>query len=328
MCTRDEELLGPAPPSGCRRLAGSRVVGRAKPGLGNVKDIRQVSQDEYWEGLRHRWGALLSYRYIGRAFSSMNSSTTDESVVLRHDMRNAAGGVMAAPLAIACPSPGSRSDLEVVPNPVILSLQILDDARDVKRIEVIDSQALKSGSRMDFGRATIVDADNHRRAIAFVESQSAAIGAVPAGLSKFDDDPTMAVEDSPELPPLWQVFGGSLRDDGHWVLPELRAEFSSPDAALHLGPQHVILEQAAFDLAVSLAGTSMLQIESWHVMFLARGKKGPFRVDGEAWAEAAGCGRLGVKATLCDEGYEGRMTTSATAVFRNLEMTERPGSKP
>jgi len=284
-----------------------------------VRDIREVSEDKYWEELRQRWGALLSYRYIGRQFSGMNNNITDDTVTLRHDMRNAAGGIMAAPLAISCPGGGGKSDLEAVPNPVIHSLQILDDARDVKRIEVINARTLKTGARMGFSRATIVDADDHNRVIAFVEGQGVSIGDVPTGLQKFDDDPVMHIEDSPDLPPLWQVFGGSRRDDGHWVLPELRLELASPDAALHLGPQHIILERGAIDLAAELAGTDHLQVETWHVMHLARGKVGPFRVDGVASQGADGSGRVGAQLILSDEGNDDRPITAAAVVFSKAD---------
>jgi hypothetical protein len=283
-----------------------------------VRDIREVRDEDYWEELRRRWGALLSYRYIGRQFSGMNN-VSDDTVTLRHDMRNAAGGIMAAPLAISCPGAGGKSDLEAVPNPVIHSLQLLDDARGVKRIEVIDAQTLKTGARMYFGRATIVDADKHDRIIAFVESQGVSIGEVPPGLQKFDDDPIMHIDDSPDLPPLWHVFGGSRRDDGHWILPELRLELSSPDAALHLGPQHVILERAAIDLAAELAGTDRLQIQTWHLMHLARGKVGPFRVDGTASQGADESGCVGVQLTLNDEGNGDRAVAAAAAVFRRVD---------
>jgi hypothetical protein len=60
-------------------------------------------------------------------------------------------------------------------------------------------------------------------------------------------------------------------------------------------------------------GTDRLQIESAHVMFLARGKTGPFRVDAEAHRGADG--RIGVRTLLVDEG-EGRTITSASHVFR------------
>jgi hypothetical protein len=66
-----------------------------------VEDIRNTATEQYWEELRQRWGALLSYRYIGRRFSFMNSGVVDNTVTLRHDMRNAAGGVLVAPLSIA-----------------------------------------------------------------------------------------------------------------------------------------------------------------------------------------------------------------------------------
>ena len=66
------------------------------------------------------------------------------------------------------------SDLETVPNPVIHSCQILDDARDVERIEVVESEVLYSGTRMGYSRSLIVDADDHDRVIAFTEGQGVA----------------------------------------------------------------------------------------------------------------------------------------------------------
>jgi hypothetical protein len=281
-----------------------------------LKDIRETAAEDYWEDLRQRWGALLSYRYIGRSFDAMNNGAVDATVKLRHDMRNAAGGLMVAPLSITCPGGGGKSDLEAVPNPVIHSCQILDDARDVARIEVLGAHSLKQGQRMGFGRATIVDADNHDRTIAYIDSQGVSIGDVPPGLQKFDDQPILDIEDSPDLPPLWQVFGARRRDDGHWALPELSLELASPDAALHLGPQHIVLETAAIELAADLVGTDRLQVQTWFVMHLARGKAGPFRVDGAASRGTDDSGRVGVQLVLVDEGSDDRAVTSASVVFR------------
>ncbi|HXY91915.1 MAG TPA: hypothetical protein VEP49_05520, partial [Acidimicrobiia bacterium] len=236
-----------------------------------LKDIRELSNstEEYRDELTKRWSSLLSYRYIGRNHSSMNTGPVDNTVKLRHDMRNAAGGIMVAPISISSPEGGGRSDLVAVPNPVIHSCQILDAARDVQRIEVVASEVLKEGKTMGFSRSKIVDADDHDRVIAYTEGQGVSIGTPPPGLEKMDlEEPTIAVVDSPDLPPLWQVFGASRRPDGHWILPELDIELASPDAALHLGPQHIVLEAAAIDLAAALVGTDMLQVQSWHVMFL------------------------------------------------------------
>lgn len=269
--------------------------------------------DAYRDELYRRWTGLLSYRYIGRKHSSMNLGETDDTVTIRRDMRNEAGGIMVAPLAISSPE-GCQTDMVAVPNPVIASVQIVDPGYDLERIEIVGSGIVHQGRTMGYGRCTIVDADNPSRVIAFNEGQGAIIGIPPEGLDRMDVSGTeLVVEDSPDLPPLWQAFGANRRADGHWVLPELSTELASPDAALHIGPQHVVLETAAIDLAAEVAGTKKLQVVSWHVMFMSRGKVGPFRVEGTA--HPGGPGRVGVRMLLHDEGNADKAVTSAAAVF-------------
>jgi hypothetical protein len=278
------------------------------------RDIRELKGDKaaYAAELERRWSGLLSYRYLGRRYADMDvGEGIDATVRVRHDFRNATGGLLVAPLAICSPEGGGLTDLEAVPNPVIHCTQLLDPGRDVKRIEVVSAQ-LKAGRQMSYSRSLIVDADDRSRVIAFTEGQGASIGEVPEGLTKMPES-RLEIEDSPDLPPLWQVFGGSRRPDGRWSLPELSVELASPDAALHIGPQHIILETGANDAAQELAGSDRLQIESAHVMFLARGRTGPFRVDAEAHAGAGG--RIGVRSLLVDEGA-GRTITSASHLFR------------
>jgi hypothetical protein len=86
-----------------------------------VRDIRELtdSPEAYAEELRRRWGGLLSYRYIGRSYASMDLVPEDNTVTIRRDMRNIAGGLLLAVLGIASPEGGHMSDLEGVPNPVI-----------------------------------------------------------------------------------------------------------------------------------------------------------------------------------------------------------------
>jgi hypothetical protein len=279
-----------------------------------LRDIRELRDDPaaYAAELQRRWGGLLSYRYIGRKYSSMDTGPEDNTVTLRRDMRNAAGGLLVAPLSISSPEGAVGSDRETVPNPVVHSCQILDPATDVARIEVVESESLYLGARMGYSRSKIVDADNPSRVIALTEGQGAKIGKVPDGLEKMPPNP-LEIVDSPDLPPLWQAFGAFRREDGNWALPELTVELASPDAALHIGPQHVLLETAGIDCAAQLAGTDNLQMLSWHVMFLARGKVGPFRVDSEAMRGPKG--RIAARLTLHDEGNADRKVTSASAVF-------------
>ncbi len=283
-----------------------------------LKDIRELKNDPeaYAAELERRWTGLMSYRYIGRNHSSMNSGPADNTVTLRRDMRNAAGGLLVAPLSICAPEGDVGSDLVAVPNPVIHSCQIVDPGHGVRRIEVVESETLRIGGRMGYSRSKIVDADDHGRVIAFTEGQGVKIGTPPEGLEKMPED-KLEILDSADLPPLWQVFGASRRSDGHWFLPELSVEFASPDAALHIGPQHIVLETAAVDLARELVGTDMFQMQSWHVMFLARGKVGPFRVEGEAVRGAGGT--VGVRMLLHDEGNEDRAVTSGSAMLTIVE---------
>jgi hypothetical protein len=282
---------------------------------GPLRDIREFlgDADAYRDELHRRWTGLLSYRYIGRNHSSMNVGESDDTVVIRRDMRNEAGGIMVAPLAIASPE-GCQTDMVAVPNPVIASVQIVDPGYDVKRVEIVESGNVHQGRMMGYGRCKIVDADNPDRVIAFNEGQGAIIGIPPEGLGKMDVSGTeLVIEDSPELPPLWKAFGASKRADSRWQLPALSEELASPDAALHIGPQHVVLETAAIDLAADAVGTRKLQVVSWHVMFMSRGKVGPFRVEGTA--HVGGSGKVGVRMLLHDEGNADKAVTSAAAIF-------------
>src|ERR1700730_12709584 len=117
-----------------------------------LRDIRELKEDKeaYAAELEQRWTGLLSYRYIGRRSGSMDlGAEGDNTVKVRHDFRNSTGGLMVAPIAIASPEGGGRSDLEVVPNPVIHCAQMLDPGRDVERIEV-RSTNLRIGRQMGF----------------------------------------------------------------------------------------------------------------------------------------------------------------------------------
>jgi hypothetical protein len=242
----------------------------------------------------------------------MNAGAEDNTVPIRHDLRNEAGGIMAAPLAISSPE-GCQTDLVAVPNPVISSIQIVDPAFDVATFEVLGGGVVHQGRMLGYGRSMIVDADDHDRLLAVVEGQGAVIGVPPDGLGQFAEHERIEVVDAPDMPPLWKVFGAFRRDDGRWGLPELQVEFASPDVALHIGPQHVVLETAAIDLAEGVAGTRRLQVMSWHVMFMARGKVGPFRVEGTAHAGVGG--RIAVRMLMHDEGNGDRAITTAACVF-------------
>lgn len=288
-----------------------------------LRDIRELASDPeaYAAELRRRWGGLLSYRYIGRRYDSMDLGPTDNTVTLRRDMRNATGGLLLAVLGIASPEGGGMSDLEAVPNPVIHSCHVLDPGRDVHRIEIF-SETLRRGRQLGFSRSRIVDADRPDRVLALTEGQGISIGTPPEGLGRMSVEP-IEVIDSPDLPPLWQVFGARCRSDGHWALPKIAAQVASPDAALHIGPQFVVLETASLERAAAIAGSDQLQGVSAHVMFVARGKAGPFRVEAEGIAGTDGT--VAVRTVLHDEGVDDRVITVGAYLFRRTRHSEMEG---
>jgi len=281
--------------------------------MGKPVDIRTVPREEHWKLFEKQWTSLLSYRYIGRVNDELDADGTGVGRMrLRHDMRNAAGGVMVAPLCIFAPEAGGMTDSRQVPNPVVQSVQILDDARGVKNLRA-EPDVIRLGRTTGFSRTRIVDADNPDRVISIAEGMCVTIGEAPPNFEPVDN-PMIEVHDSPDLPPLHQVFGAIRSPEGVWRLPELRQELASPDAALHLGPQHVVIEAAATEAAAAAARADKVQIESYHCMFVARGKVGPFRAATEAFPGQGG--KIGVRILLVDEGNGGRTVTSATAVFR------------
>jgi hypothetical protein len=279
-----------------------------------LRDIRDLtdSPEAYAEELRRRWGGLLSYRYIGRNHGVMNVGPADDTVTMRHDLRNAVGGMLLSVIGIASPEGGAMTDLEDVPNPVIHSCQILDPGLDVQRFAVA-GEGLHRGRQMGYSRSRIVDADDPSRVLALTEGQGVSLGKPPEGLGKMEVEP-IVIEDSPDLPPLWQVFGAEKRDDGTWALGELVVELGSPDGALHIGPQFVVLETAALDAAAAVIGTDRLQGVSSHTMFLARGKVGPFRVESEAYLGTDDT--VAVRVRMHDEGTGDRPITAGSYQFR------------
>jgi len=277
---------------------------------GRPTDIRGVDPDRYWEAFAEKWTNLLTYRYLGRRWASLDNGVEGEVMNLRHDMRNPAGGVMAAPLCVASPECGGFNDDVVVPNPLIASMQILDPAHDVRRLLVLPD-VLHSGRRLGFSRALVVDADRPDRVVALSTGVGLSLGPVPDGHVKVDNPP-IDVVDSPDLPRLTEVFGARRVAFGEWELPELTAELASPDAALHIGPQHVVLEATATELAErALGGTA--QVLDWYVMFVSRGKTGPFRASGDVHLGADG--RVGVRANLLDLGDARRVVSTCAATF-------------
>jgi hypothetical protein len=294
--------------------------------MSSVRDIREGPADEYWERLRHLMGpeGLITYWYLGRGF---NLEVDPDTMVLRSDMRNRGGGLMAAPLAIAAPETGGWRDREVVPAPMTYALHVLDPAHDVRAVRVT-RETVRRGRKIGFSRSVVTDADDPSRIIALTSGTGVSLGAAPSGFSPVDPPPDLPERD---LPPLHVVFGARRDPDG-WRLPELTTRLASTSASLHLGPIHVVCEAAAIEAAAdAFAGDEVhnanqaeleggpekgigVQVEDWEVHFVGPGRKGPFVARAEAWRGPPG--RVLSRFTLCDEGMEDAIVASGSGAFR------------
>jgi hypothetical protein len=280
---------------------------------GSYGDIREMSADEHWKHFEKAWVALQSYTYLGKGTPHLDIGVIDEIMPLRHDMRNSTGGVMAAPLCIACPEPSWRDD-ECVPAPVTMTYDVLDPARDVKRVQVL-RDVISIGRQMGFSRARIVDADDHDRVIAISSGSGVSLGGVPPGFTLIDN-PVTVLEDSPDLPRLRDVFGIGPGKDGTLQIDKVTPAISSPHAALHLGPINIALEAAAMDELQRVTGSDAFQVEHWSVMMVKPGYQGPFVA--KATVVGVGGSRIGVEATMTDAGNGDRIMATVSATFSRV----------
>jgi hypothetical protein len=277
-------------------------------------DIRTLTPEEHWKHFEKSWIALQSYTYLGKGTPYLDIGVDTEEMPLRQDMRNSTGGVMAAPLCIACPEPYWRDD-ECVPAPVTMSYAVLDPGHDVKRVRVL-REVISIGRQMGFSRAHIVDAADHERVIAISTGSGVSLGDVPPGFYLVDN-PVTVLDDSSPLPRLRDVFGVVPGPDGTLQIEKVTPALSSPHSALHLGPINIALEAAAMDEVERVTGSTAFQVESWTVLMVKPGYTGPF----VARASVAGSGsgdRVGVDATMIDEGNKGRIIATASAAFRRV----------
>jgi hypothetical protein len=276
-------------------------------------DIRAMTPEEHWKHFEKSWRALKSYTYLGKTSPVLDAGVEKETMPLRHDMRNATGGIMASPLTILSPEPYWRDD-ECVPAPVTMTYDILDPAYDVTRLEVI-REVISVGHSMGFSRSRVVDEADHTRVIATSTGSGVSLGDVPPGFYPVDN-PISDLPDSPDLPRLRDVFGITARGDSALQIPKVTPEIASPHSALHQGPINFALEAAMTDELERVLRTADLQVDHYTVMFVKPGYVGPF-VATATLVNPSGP-RFGLEATMVDEGNGGRTIATAAAAFRRM----------
>jgi acyl-coenzyme A thioesterase PaaI-like protein len=277
--------------------------------------LQNVDDGDFWEKFAIVMGSpdgLLTYRYLN---CRQDPVSLEGHMDLRRDMRNPAGGLMAAPLSIGMAE--GRGDDTAVPAPVMGSVHILDDGRDVRSVVSLPMDGPnKTGRTLSFGAGgMIVDADERERVLAFTQGMGVKISDAPPGYEYIPPAPS-GITDSPDLPPLHEAFGAQRNAGGYWELPELDLQHASTSGTLHHGATQVLLEHVAFELASDHAQTDALQIEDWTVMYTSAGRVGPFEASGRVIGPNARPQRHAAQVQLLDRGMGDRLVAVGTAVFR------------
>jgi hypothetical protein len=276
--------------------------------------LQNVREGEFWDQFAEIMGSpdgLMTYRYFG---CRQDPESLEGHMDVRHDMRNPAGGLMAAPLSIAMAE--GRGDDVAVPAPVMTSVHVIDEGRDVRSVVSYPFDGpSRTGRTLSFGAGgVIVDAADRARVIAFTDSLGVSLAATPPGYEYVPPAPS-GVIDSPDLPPLHQVFGARRNERDLWELPALTRQSASTSGTLHHGATQVVLERVAFELAATQTGTDSLQIRDWTVMYTAPGTVGPFEARGAVIGTDPHLARCAARVHLVDKGRDDRLIAIGTAVF-------------
>jgi hypothetical protein len=288
--------------------------------MARAEELQNASAETFWERFEAVMGGpdgLMTYRYLGTQ-ADVATGGREGGMKIRRDMRYPDGSLMAAPLSIVlADAAGVQGDAVAVPAPLLSTVHILDDGKDVKAIRVRGGDTPgHRGRQLSFsGSALVVDADNPDRILAVTEGMGVAVGEIPAGAEGGFRyvDPGPGMPDSPDLPPLHEAFGPTRRGDT-WQLPVLTQRIGSTSGSLHHGPIQILLEAVGFELAVAAAGNDRLKIEDWSVMYMSRGKVGPFNAAGSV--VTGNLGRYVARLQLTDEGNQDRLVATALAVYR------------
>jgi hypothetical protein len=289
-------------------------------GMARADELQNAAAEDFWARFEAVMGGpdgLMTYRYLGTR-ADVASGGRDGGMNIRRDMRYPAGGLMAAPLSIAlADAAGVHGDAVAVPAPLLSTVHILDDGKGVRAIRVRGGDTPgHRGRQLSFaGTSLVVDANNPDRILAVTEGMGVTVGEIPAGAEGGFRyvDPGPGMPDSPDLPPLHEAFGAT-RTGATWQLPVLTQRIGSTSGSLHHGPIQILLEAVAFELAAAAAGSDRLQIEDWTVMYISRGKVGPFRAAGSV--VTGGLGRYLARLQLADQGNDDRLVATALAVYR------------
>ncbi|HUZ08723.1 MAG TPA: hypothetical protein VMU76_00965 [Acidimicrobiales bacterium] len=267
------------------------------------------------EEARQEWrtgvGRLISYRYLGTYSETTGNHEAEGWITIRRDLRGPVG-LLAAPLGIALlDTAGINVDPIAVVSPTRIDVHLFERASDVDRVH-LEGRILREGRTQLFTESRLTDVARPDRLIG-LGSTHWAVGGPNPGFDYVDNRP--GVDDSPDLPPLYEAFGARRRGDGSLEIAELTDELGRN--GLHQGSFQVVPEAAAMIAAAEAAGTDRFWIEHLGTSIVARGVGAPFVTRAEVLRIAEGCAQVRVE--LRAAGADDRLCSVTFCRFRLVE---------
>ncbi|MGB8391881.1 hypothetical protein [Mycobacterium sp.] len=269
-----------------------------------VETTRREAADPWgeWAGSR---GVLMSYSYLASAPRAVDRTHAENRLRIRNDLRTAGGAMLAAPLAIAMLD---AAGVNVDPVNILALTQVnLAVVGGACPDEVfLAGHVTREARSQIFTDATIADARDPKRLIGVGSANWSVICPTPEGFVY--PEPGTGIDESVEVPPLWQAYNGSRRADGLLEIPGLLPEIGAE--RLHHGPMLVVTEAAAIDAAARALGTDALRVDHLAMTIVAPGRNGPFvavPVTTAASGDSVVC-----RVELGDGGREDRLVAATT----------------
>jgi hypothetical protein len=232
---------------------------------------RREAADPFGEWASSR-GVLMSYSYLASAPRLIDRTHAENVLCIRRDLRTSGGAMLAAPLAIAMlDAAGVNVDPVNILALTQINLTVIDHGRRIGKAFLEGRVATEARSQI-FTEVAIHDAGDREKLIGLGSANWSVICPTPEGFVY--PGPGNGVDESGDVPPLWQAYTGRRRDDGLFEIPGLRPEIGAE--RLHHGPMLVVTEAAAVDAGAQALGTDDVGVDQLTMTIVAPGRVGPF----------------------------------------------------
>jgi len=273
--------------------------------------IRREAADPFgeWAGSK---GVLMSYAYLASAPRAIDRTHAENLLHLRRDLRTPAGGMLGAPLAIAMlDAAGVNVDPVNILALTQVNITVIDHGGHIDDVYVAGRVATAARSQI-FTEASFYDSGDRQMLVGLGSANWSVICPTPEGFVY--PEPGDGVDETSDLPPLWEAYTGRKRTDGLLEIPGLRPEIGAE--RLHHGPMLVVSEAAALAAGAAALGSDMLCVDQLTATIVAPGRVGPFvavPVSVGASEAVAAC-----RVELRDSGHGDRVVAATVVRMRRV----------